>query len=285
MDEDVAKAHGLKPMARITRPRDRRRAPKWVMMAPGGGPEALRADQARRLERLRSDRAQRGLRGPGGRAHPQARARPREGQRQRRRGRARSPDRLLGRARPDDAALRAAGSRPREAAGGLCLGGGNAVALVRRDDLMSNRNGAKTIAMKSSVDRRRDHGQRHRPVFASKARRRASCSTWTRLPRPRPGGDREEPRPLRQEGEDHQADKDAILGRIHGTTSIDAASEARARRRGGDRERRRQEGHLRTSSTSVAPRTRSSRATPRRSRSRSSPRRRSAPTRSSACTS
>jgi acetyl-CoA C-acetyltransferase len=53
-----------------------------------------------------------------------------EGQRQRRRGGARPPDRLLGRARPDDAAARAAGSQPREGhAAGLCLGGGNAVAL------------------------------------------------------------------------------------------------------------------------------------------------------------
>jgi acetyl-CoA C-acetyltransferase len=97
MDEDVAKAEGLKPLARITRLRHRRHArSKWVMMAPGGGlPEALCADQARRLNVVRSDRAQRSLLGPGCRARPASSSSiPAEGQRPRRRRGARPPDRL-----------------------------------------------------------------------------------------------------------------------------------------------------------------------------------------------
>ena len=130
---DEAKERGCKPLGEASSRYGAARAGARVVHDRAGGGD--RAARSRRRSSGRDDsrplRDQRGVRRRRDRQQPAARARPGEGQRPRRRGRARPPDRRVGRAHPVDAALRDAARRARSAAcASLCIGGGEALALV-----------------------------------------------------------------------------------------------------------------------------------------------------------
>jgi acetyl-CoA C-acetyltransferase len=80
--------------------------PAVMGIGPGPRLEAGLGEGRMDGERPRPDRGERGLRGAGAGGRPGTRPRPQQGERQRRRDRHRPPDRRIGRAHPDDPALR-----------------------------------------------------------------------------------------------------------------------------------------------------------------------------------
>ena len=116
MTLEEAKRRGITPLARIV---------SWAhagvdpsIMGTGPDPRLQEGAREGRLDRQgpRPDRGQRGVRGPGLRRQQGARLGHREGQRQRRRHRHRPPDRRLGRARAQHAAVRDAAPQCQEGA-------------------------------------------------------------------------------------------------------------------------------------------------------------------------
>ena len=109
--EDVVRAHGLEPLARVVAHATAGVHPNT--MGEGPIPAGTKALARSRLEGEgpRSRRAQRGVRCAGDRVHPRPRARPRAGQRQRRGHRPGPPHRLERRAHARHAALGDEGAR------------------------------------------------------------------------------------------------------------------------------------------------------------------------------
>ena len=112
--------------------RERRRRPGAGVVhdrAGRGDPEAPRQDRPQ-SRRRRPVGDQRGLRRRGDGRDPRALAPGRPRQRPRRRGRLGPPDRRLGRADPDDAHPRAPQARRQRGVAAICIGGGEATAML-----------------------------------------------------------------------------------------------------------------------------------------------------------
>ena len=109
--EDVVRAHGLEPLARVVAHATAGVHPNTMGEGPIPAGTKVLARCGWKARRSRSDRAQRSVRLPGARLHPGSRPQPRSGQCQRRRHRAGPSHRLERRPRPRNAALGDEGAR------------------------------------------------------------------------------------------------------------------------------------------------------------------------------
>ena len=130
MAEAQVKALDAKPMARIVAQATSGLAPKMLLMTPVEATRKVAKKAGWTLNDVDLLELNEAFAVQAVAVVPRARHRSRQGQRQRRRRGARPSDRRLGRAHPDDAALRAQGSRVKRGIATLCLGGGNGVALA-----------------------------------------------------------------------------------------------------------------------------------------------------------
>ncbi len=131
-----AKAMGKRPIARIVGYAGVAQAPEWFTTAPIGAMEKLFAKTKTKKEDMDLFEINEAFAAVAMAAIDGVEARPREGQHPRRRGRARPPDRGVGRANPDDAA-------PRAPAGAQISRDGVDLHRGRRSDRDDSRDGLK----------------------------------------------------------------------------------------------------------------------------------------------